>query len=70
MEHQVETSVEADGTITLHDLPFHEGERVVVTITEKPTQPASENRYPLRGLPITYIRPFDPVDEDEWSAAQ
>ena len=30
--------------------------------------PLGDDRYPLRGLPYRYDRPFDPVAEDEWEA--
>ncbi len=29
-----------------------------------------QNRYPLRGLPFTYIDPTEPVAVDDWEALQ
>ena len=70
MQHRIETEVEQSGTIILHDLPFHEGEKVVVVITTHPPEPGQEKRYPLRGLSVEYKNPFDSVAEDDWSAMQ
>ena len=71
MQHRIETEVEQSGTIILHDLPFHEGEKVVVIITTHPAAEAGQgNGYPLRGLAVEYKNPFDSVAEDDWSAMQ
>lgn len=70
MEHRIETSIEQGGTIILHDLPFHEGEKVVVVIIARPTVTDQKKLYPLRGLPVIYKNPFDSVAENEWSAMQ
>ncbi len=69
MQHQIETRVEPTGTITLHNLPFHEGEKVLVVITPQP-QSDENTAYPLRGLPVCYENPFDAVAEDDWGALQ
>ncbi|MEK6410134.1 MAG: hypothetical protein AABN34_24680 [Acidobacteriota bacterium] len=66
MQHRIETEVEPSGTIILRDLPFHEGEKVVVVITTHSTEPGREKHYPLRGLSVEYKNPFDSVAEDEW----
>ncbi len=68
MQHRIETEVEQSGTIILHDLPFHEGEKVVVVITTHPAESGQGERYPLRGLTVEYKNPFDPVAENDWSA--
>lgn len=70
MQHRIETEVEQSGTIILHDLPFHEGEKVVVVITSHPAEAVHGNGYPLRGLAVEYKNPFDSVAEDDWSAMQ
>jgi hypothetical protein len=70
MQHRIETEVEQSGTIILHDLPFHEGEKVVVVITTQPAEAVQKNGYPLRGLAVEYKNPFDSVAEDDWSAMQ
>ena len=68
MEHRIETRIENGGTIILHDLPFQEGEKVVVVITTQPVEVDQKELYPLRGLPVVYKNPFDSVAESEWSA--
>jgi hypothetical protein len=70
MQHRIETEVEQSGTITLHDLPFQEGEKVVVVITTHPVELSQGNCYPLRGSTVEYKNPFDSVAEDDWSAMQ
>lgn len=68
MRHRIETEVEQSGTIILHNLPFHKGEKVVVVITNHPAEAGQRNGYPLRGLAVEYKNPFDSVAEDNWSA--
>ena len=69
MQYQVKTRIEPAGTIVLHDLPFHEGEPVLVVV--KTCLPQVEKQsYSLRGLPLEYANPFDPVADDEWSVLQ
>ncbi len=38
----------------------------------RPPSPTSETaaRYPLRGTPVEYERPTDPVAESEWEATE
>lgn len=38
-------------------------------LTADERRPEPDNRYPLRGLPIVYESPFDPVAEEDWDAA-
>jgi hypothetical protein len=68
MQHRVETKVDQSGTIILHDLPFREGEKVVVVISTRPDEPSAGKNYPLRGLSVEYKDPFDSVAENDWSA--
>lgn len=66
MQHRIETKIEQEGVIVLHDLPFHKGETVEIVITtRRPTAPAQSN-YPLRGKPVKLIDPFTAVTEDGW----
>jgi hypothetical protein len=66
----VETTLDQDGTLTLTDLPFHAGDSVEVIILARPSKLAEQDRYPLRGKPIQYERPTDPVAQEEWEALQ
>ena len=67
--HRIETTLEKDGTLTLTDLPFHAGETVEVIVLAKAT-PADGERYPLRGTPVTYADPFEPVAAEDWDAGR
>lgn len=66
--HRVETTLNQDGTLTLRDIPFQAGDTVEVIILERPRKPGGENPYPLRGEPVRYADPTDPVAETEWDA--
>ena len=67
--HRVNTTLEHDGTLTLKGLPFHAGEAVEVIIRPKATR-RDRGAYPLRGLPVTYADPFEPVAAADWEAAE
>jgi hypothetical protein len=68
--YRVETTLEHDGKLALADLPFRAGESVEIIILAKPTVPPPGTRYPLRGTPITYIRPTEPVAAEDWEAGR
>ena len=66
---RIETNVDEHGELHLTQLPFRAGEAVEVIVTGKaPRQPGCE--FSLRGVPITYDRPTDPIAEDEWDAVK
>lgn len=65
---QLESTIEAHGSLRLDRLPFSAGERVEVIVLSRPTRNQTANRYPLRGETLRYERPTDPVDEEEWEA--
>ena len=67
MEKRIETTLERDGAVTLTDLPFHAGDVVEITIREKQHKGESDSM-PLRGLPVHYDQPFEPVAADEWES--
>ena len=67
MQHRTETKVEPNGTIILHGLPFPEGDKVTVVISTRSSKSAQTTSYPLRGLPVKYKNPFEPVAENDWS---
>lgn len=66
--HRVQAIIERDGTLTLRDIPFQAGETVEVIILVQPPPP--ERRYPLRGTPVRYDRPTEPVAEEDWEASR
>jgi hypothetical protein len=68
--HRVETTLTEDGSLTLKDLPFHAGDSVEIIILSRSPKPAGQARYPLRGKPIHYDDPTEPVAEEDWEALQ
>lgn len=68
MQHRTETKIEPNGTIILRGLPFPEGDKVIVVITTRTSKRAQTTSYPLRGLPVEYKNPFEPVAENDWEA--
>jgi hypothetical protein len=67
--HRIETTLTQDGTLTLDHLPFQAGEAVEVTVLPQADR-ASESRYHLRGTPVRYQNPMEPIAEYEWDAVQ
>jgi len=66
--YKTETRVNEDGEIRLSEVPFRSGEEVEVIVLRLDLPRSSENRYPLRGLPIRYEQPTEPVAEEDWEA--
>ena len=67
--YRLVTTLTQNSTLILHSLPFKAGESVEVIILAK-TSASSANRYPLRGLPVTYVSPTEPVAQADWEIAQ
>ncbi|MEW6716253.1 MAG: hypothetical protein AB1345_01935 [Chloroflexota bacterium] len=67
--YRVETTISKDKTISIKDLPFSEGDKVEV-IVRSCQYKKYHQRYPLRGQPIKYIKPFESVAEGEWGILQ
>jgi hypothetical protein len=67
--YRVETIVAQDGTLTLSNLPLRAGEAVEVIILVQPSVTLGHQRYPLRGMPVCYIDPTEPVAEADWEVA-
>ncbi len=65
--YRTETTLSQDGKLSVKGLPFRKGDKVEVIILTQEAQ-ASSKRYPLRGKPFTYEKPFDSVAEDDWEA--
>jgi hypothetical protein len=68
--YRVETVLSEDRTLTLNDLPFQAGDAVEVIILVRRPPSSGRAQYPLRGQPLHYERPTDPVAEEEWDALQ
>ena len=68
--HRIETVLRQDGTLTLDRLPFRAGQPVEVIILPRPGVPVPGSAESLRGTPVHYDRPFDPVSVDEWDGTR
>lgn len=66
--YRLETVVQKDGTLILSNLPLKAGSNIEVIILVRPVASARPARYPLRGQPITYLDPLEPVAQSDWSA--
>lgn len=65
--HRIETTLTENGTLTLEHLPFQAGETVEVIVLPN-VSANSPRRYPLRGTPLQYQEPMEPVAEQDWEA--
>lgn len=68
--YRIETTLTKQGTITLRHLPFEAGDTVEIIILTRTPEAKSFNRYPLRGIPVQYLQPTEPVAENEWEVLQ
>lgn len=64
--YSYELTVEEQGTVKLDNLPFAEGAKIDVIIIPRTNSIENDNPYPLKGLPITYIDPTEPVALEDW----
>ena len=67
--YRVETTLTQDGTLTVSNLPLRAGEAVEIIILVQPPAGVGHPRYPLRGTPIQYLEPTEPVAQADWEAA-
>ena len=66
--YRVETALQKSGTLTLDDLPFQAGEVVEIIILSRSAETEPPRSYSLRGTPIQYAQPFEPVAQEDWEA--
>ncbi len=67
--YHVEATLAEDGKLTLNDLPFQAGEAVEVIVMPRSGPVPRASRYPLRGAPIRYVEPTEPVGEADWETS-
>jgi hypothetical protein len=67
--HHVEVTLVRDGQLELKELPFRAGDTVEVIILARQSKPNGQE-YPLRGQPIKYVDPTEPVAQSDWDAIQ
>ncbi len=68
--YHVQTTVANDGSLKLNNLPFPAGESIEVIILTRPSTLPRPNLYSLRGTPVTYSDPTEPVAQNDWEAAR
>ena len=66
---RIETTIGEIGEVRLTKLPFKAGERVEVIVLRREMRADLAAGFPLRGVPIAYDRPTDPVAEEEGGAS-
>jgi hypothetical protein len=64
--YRVETTVSEDKSLLLKEVPFRAGDMVEVIVLSAPERRQAESPYPLRGMPIRYDDPTEPVAESDW----
>jgi hypothetical protein len=68
--YRVETTAPPDGSLAIRHPPLQAGESVEVIMLVRPPLTAITRRYPLRGAPITYRAPTEPIAASDWEATQ
>ena len=66
--YRVVKKVRPGRKLSLEDLPFQAGDKVEIVVRGQKEGQTAGDRYPLRGKPVRYLRPFEGVDENEWEA--
>lgn len=66
--HRIETTLTQNGTLTLDHLPFQAGETVEVLVLPNALLSSPQDRYSLRGTPVEYHEPTEPVAQQDWEA--
>jgi len=68
--YRLEAKVQQGGQLTLSSLPLQAGEEVEVIILVRTPKAQVKKPYPLRGLPLTYLNPTEPVAPSDWNVLQ
>jgi hypothetical protein len=64
--HRTIVIVSENGSVTIEKLPFPAGKPVEVVVFPAESQSTQGARYPLRGTPIQFVDPTEPVAESDW----
>jgi hypothetical protein len=64
--HRTKAIVSENGSLTIEKLPFPAGKSVEVVVFPAKCQSPHGERYPLRGTPIQFDEPTEPVAESNW----
>lgn len=68
--YRIEATVAQGGKVVLSNLPFEVGETIEIIVLSSFTPIQQTKRYPMHGLPITYIDPTEPVAQTDWEVLQ
>jgi hypothetical protein len=68
--YRVEVKISEDGSLNLVGLPFRAGATVNVTIDDDGGAVMENRSYSLRGLPVQYVDPTEPVAAEDWESAR
>jgi hypothetical protein len=68
--YRIETTLQKDGTLILHHLPFQAGESIEIIILARSPEVQPSSRYPLRGASVQYNEPTEPVAQLDWEAIE
>lgn len=66
--YKTDARIAKEGELYLSDLPFHAGDDVEVIVLQRNAPDRKGNAYPLRGKPIRYDDPTEPVAVEDWDA--
>ena len=64
--YRTEATLSQDGKLSIKGLPFRKGDIVEVIVLTQIHKPISD-RYPLRGKPFRYPKPYENVAEEDWN---
>lgn len=67
---RAEATVDAKGEVNLRGLPLSPGEAVEVIVLRQNRRDQEGSRHPLRGEPIAYVDPTEPVAAGDWDATR
>ncbi len=66
---RLEATIQPGGNLSLTGLPFAAGSTVEVIVLPRlksVSDPLSQ--YPLRGTPVSFVDPTEPVSAEDWAA--
>ena len=67
--HVVETVIPESGEIKIKNYPFQPGDNVqIIMLKLEPRKAGNARTFTMRGLPLTYIDPTEPVAMEDWEA--
>jgi hypothetical protein len=68
--HHTKAILDSNGGLHIEALPFSAGESVEVIVFPSASNSKNGNSYPLHNTPITYVDPYEPVNDTPWESVQ